>query len=88
MGHANQGVVRREVRCVLEAHQNGKLSHVRVKGEFIGKPVPMCLGHDHIISRGENLPCKEGEDYFLSSRLRQPIRTCVNLPRGLRYRYK
>ena len=24
--------------------------------------------------------CKEGEDYFLSSGLRQPIRTSVNLP--------
>ena len=32
--------------------------------------------------------CKEGEDYFLSSGLRQPIRTSVNLPGGLGYRYK
>ena len=27
--------------------------------------------------------CKEGEDYFLSSGLRYPIRTSVNLPGGL-----
>ena len=41
VGHADQGIVGREAQCVTEVDRNGKSPHVEVKGEFVGKPVPL-----------------------------------------------
>ena len=39
--HVDQGAVSGEARCVPETDRNDKSSHAGMKGEFVGKSVPL-----------------------------------------------